>query len=191
MGRRHRRTPPGGDGPTGQLTRCADPVLTLQRCRAAGAVIRARVGPCADTALAAVDVAAIVYAVRCAFARHHILPEACRHLLDTLRGRAFPPTLDDDIADQALVRHSRQLTVPLTGDPVHRRHYRRRQRESRWLSMASFISRNSDCRPVPESVVDQSARECRREMTALSSPWTRDGHPPVSGWPSRQVATGV
>lgn len=35
--------------------------------------------------------------------------------------------------------------------------------------LASFISRNSDCRPVLESAVDQPARECRREMTALPS----------------------
>ncbi|MET9459923.1 hypothetical protein ABZY05_33360 [Streptomyces canus] len=33
----------------------------LQRCQAAGAAIRARVGPWADTALATVDVAAVVF----------------------------------------------------------------------------------------------------------------------------------
>jgi conjugative relaxase-like TrwC/TraI family protein len=87
----------------------------LERCRAAGAVIRARVGPLVDTALAAVDVAAIVYTVRGTFARRHVLAEARRHLGETLRGRASRPGLDDDIADQALVRHSRQLTVPQEG----------------------------------------------------------------------------
>ncbi|MFD7439539.1 hypothetical protein [Streptomyces sp. NPDC059861] len=35
--------------------------------------------------------------------------------------------------------------------------------------LASFISKNSDCRPLLEPVVDQPARECRSEMTALPS----------------------
>ncbi|PIB05107.1 hypothetical protein B1C81_30620 [Streptomyces sp. HG99] len=87
----------------------------LERCRAAGAAIRARVSPRVDTALAAVDVAAIVFTVRRTFARRHVLAEARRHLLETLRGRAFEPGLDDSIADLALTRHSRQLTVPQKG----------------------------------------------------------------------------
>ncbi|WEO92698.1 MobF family relaxase [Streptomyces sp. FXJ1.172] len=87
----------------------------LQRCRAAGKMIRARVGPLVDTALAAVDVAAVVFTVRGTFARRHVLAEAHRHLLETLRGREFTRGLDDDIADAALSRHSRQLTVPQAG----------------------------------------------------------------------------
>ncbi|WJY43187.1 MobF family relaxase (plasmid) [Streptomyces sp. P9-2B-2] len=87
----------------------------LQRCRAAGAAIRARVDPLVDTALAAVDVAAVVYTVRRTFARRHVLAEARRHLLETLRGRALAPGLDDYIADAALTRHSRQLTIPQPG----------------------------------------------------------------------------
>ncbi|MFC8262676.1 MobF family relaxase [Streptomyces sp. NPDC057291] len=87
----------------------------LERCRAAGAAIRKRVGPLVDTALAAVDVAAVVYTVRRTFARRHVLAEARRHLMETLRGRAFPPGLDDYIADHALSRHGRQLTVPQEG----------------------------------------------------------------------------
>lgn len=87
----------------------------LERCRAAGKAIRARVGPVVDTALAAVDVAAIVFTVRNSFARRHVLAEARRHLLETLRGRAFTRGLDDYIADAALSRHSRQLTVPQKG----------------------------------------------------------------------------
>ncbi|MGW5067144.1 MobF family relaxase [Streptomyces cyaneofuscatus] len=87
----------------------------LERCRAAGAVIRARVRPVVDTALAAVDVAAIVFTVRRSFARRHVLAEARRHLLETLRGRGFTRGLDDYIADAALSRHARQLTVPVTG----------------------------------------------------------------------------
>ncbi|MFB9608600.1 MobF family relaxase [Streptomyces roseofulvus] len=87
----------------------------LQRCRAAGKAIRERVGPRVDTALAAVDVAAVVFTVRRTFARRHVLAEARRHLLETLRGRAFPPGLDTYIADKALARHSRRLTVPQPG----------------------------------------------------------------------------
>ncbi|MFE2513341.1 MobF family relaxase [Streptomyces naganishii] len=87
----------------------------LQRCRAVGAAIRARVDPVVDTALAAVDVAAVVFTVRGTFARRHVLAEARRHLLETLRGREFTRGLDDYIADRALSHHSRQLTVPQPG----------------------------------------------------------------------------
>ncbi|MFJ1782267.1 MobF family relaxase [Streptomyces anulatus] len=84
----------------------------VHRCRAVGAVIRARVDPVVDTALAAVDVAAVVFTIRRNFARRHVLAEARRHLLETLRGQEFPRGLDDDIADRALADHSRQTTVP-------------------------------------------------------------------------------
>lgn len=92
----------------------------LDRCRAAGAAIRARISPRVDTVLAAVDVAAIVYTVRRVFNRHHILAEARRHLLETLRGRSFAPGLDTYIADKALARHSRRLTPVKEGrrDPA-------------------------------------------------------------------------
>ncbi|MEV5567915.1 MobF family relaxase, partial [Streptomyces sp. NPDC052196] len=87
----------------------------LERCQAAGKVIRARVRPVVDTALAAVDVAAVVFTVRRSFASRHVLAEARRHLLETLRGRGFTRGLDDYIADAALSRHARQLTVPVPG----------------------------------------------------------------------------
>ncbi|MFK4070465.1 MobF family relaxase [Streptomyces sp. NPDC029674] len=87
----------------------------LERCRSAGAVIRARVGPWVDTALATVDVAAIVFTVRGVFYRRHVLAEARRHLLETLRGRAYVPGIDSHIADRALERYGRQLTVPQKG----------------------------------------------------------------------------
>ncbi|MEU9546771.1 MobF family relaxase [Streptomyces mirabilis] len=90
----------------------------LERCRAAGKAIRARVSPQVDAVLAAVDVAAIVFTVRRTFARRHVLAEARRHLLETLRGREFTRGLDDYIADRALARHSRQLTVPQPGRPM-------------------------------------------------------------------------
>ncbi|MGW1506030.1 hypothetical protein ACWCQW_47545 [Streptomyces mirabilis] len=57
----------------------------LERCRAGGKAIRERVRPRVDTALAAVDVAAVVYTVRGGFARQQVLAEARRHLLETLR----------------------------------------------------------------------------------------------------------
>ncbi|MEU0219074.1 MobF family relaxase [Streptomyces sp. NPDC006265] len=88
----------------------------LQRCQAAGAAIRARVGPWVDTALATVDVAAVVFTTRGIFSRRHVLAEARRHLLETLRGRrAYVPGIDSHIADRALERYCRQLTVPQKG----------------------------------------------------------------------------
>ncbi|MER5886945.1 MobF family relaxase [Streptomyces sp. NPDC001941] len=87
----------------------------LRRCRAAGAAIRARVNPHVDVMLAAVDVAAVVFTVRGKFARRHLVAEARRHLLETLRGRAFPRGLDDDIADRALADHGRRPTANQPG----------------------------------------------------------------------------
>ncbi|MER5200471.1 MobF family relaxase [Streptomyces sp. NPDC002755] len=87
----------------------------LHRCRAAGAAIRARVDPVVDAALAAVDVAAVVFTVRGKFARRHVLAEARRHLLETLRGREFTRGLDDYIANRALADHGRQTTAVQPG----------------------------------------------------------------------------
>ncbi|MEU2026703.1 relaxase domain-containing protein [Streptomyces sp. NPDC016469] len=87
----------------------------LDRCGAAGAAIRARVDPAVDVALAAVDVAAVVFTVREKFSRRHILAEARRHLLETLHGREFPHGLDDSIADRALLRHARRHTATKPG----------------------------------------------------------------------------
>lgn len=89
----------------------------LQRCQAAGAAIRARVGPWVDTALATVDVAAIVFTVRGVF-RRHVLAEARRHLLETLRGRAYVLGIDSHIAVRVLERYGRQLTVPQNGRQI-------------------------------------------------------------------------
>ncbi|WP_241778397.1 hypothetical protein ACFE3N_29495 (plasmid) [Streptomyces albidoflavus] len=63
----------------------------------------------------AVDVAAVVFTVRGKFARRHVLAEARRHLLETLRGREFTRGLDDYIAGRALADHGRQTTDPQTG----------------------------------------------------------------------------
>ncbi|MFD4976655.1 hypothetical protein [Streptomyces sp. NPDC058424] len=86
----------------------------LERCRAAGAAIRVGWGRW-WTSRSPLDVAAVVFTVRGTFARRHVLAEARRHPLETLRGRAFPPGVDDYIADQALFRHGRHLTVPQPG----------------------------------------------------------------------------
>lgn len=87
----------------------------LERCRTAGAAIRARADPHVDAVLAAVDVAAVVFTVRGRFARRHVLADARRHLLKTLRGQEFSRGLDDYIADRALAAHGRQSTVVQPG----------------------------------------------------------------------------
>ncbi|MGC0208391.1 hypothetical protein [Streptomyces levis] len=48
----------------------------LRRCRAAGAVLRARVDPRVDVVLAAVDVSAVASTVRGKRTRRHVLAEA-------------------------------------------------------------------------------------------------------------------
>lgn len=76
----------------------------LERCRAAGRLIREKVGPVVDTALAAVDVAAIVFTCADPSPAAMSWPK-----------RAGIPGLDGYIADAALSRHARQLTVPQEG----------------------------------------------------------------------------
>ncbi|MET9587077.1 hypothetical protein ABZY10_29100 [Streptomyces sp. NPDC006539] len=78
--------------------------------RAAAVAIRAEVRPWVDTALAAIDVAAVVRVVRGSFARRHILAEARRDLAETLRGQPHPPGLDDYITDATFARYGQQLT---------------------------------------------------------------------------------
>ncbi|MFE6129512.1 MobF family relaxase [Streptomyces sp. NPDC056437] len=87
----------------------------LHRCRVAGAAIRARVDAHVDVVLAAVDVAAVVSTVRGKFARRHVLAEARRHLLETLRVQEFTRGLDDYIAHRALADHGRQSTAVQPG----------------------------------------------------------------------------
>ncbi|MFH8411460.1 hypothetical protein ACH4FX_42910 [Streptomyces sp. NPDC018019] len=87
----------------------------VQRCRAAVVAIRARVDPHVDAVLAAVDVAAVVSTVRGKFTRRHVLAEARRHLLETLRGQGFTRGLDDSLATRALSEYSRQSTAPQPG----------------------------------------------------------------------------
>ncbi|WP_433963323.1 MobF family relaxase [Streptomyces microflavus] len=77
------------------------------RARAAAAAVWARVRPVVDVILAAVDVVAVVYVMRGAFKRHHLLAEARRHLAYVLRGRPHQPGLDEQIVEAAIDGYTR------------------------------------------------------------------------------------
>jgi hypothetical protein len=78
-----------------------------ERTRAAAAVVGARVRPVVDIALAAVDVVAVVYVMRGAFKRHHLLAEARRYLSYVLRGRPHPAGLDEQIVQTVVDDYTR------------------------------------------------------------------------------------
>ncbi|MEV8435131.1 MobF family relaxase [Streptomyces chartreusis] len=80
-----------------------------ERARAVAAVVWARVRPVVDIALAAVDVVAVVYVMRGAFKRHHLLAEARRHLSYVLRGRPHQPGLDDQIVQTVVDDYTRPV----------------------------------------------------------------------------------
>lgn len=80
-----------------------------ERARAAAAAVWARVRPVVDIALAAVDVVAVVYVMRGAFARHHLLAEARRHLSYVLRGRPHQPGLDERIVQTVIDDYTRPV----------------------------------------------------------------------------------
>ncbi|MFC4506159.1 MULTISPECIES: MobF family relaxase [Streptomyces] len=80
-----------------------------ERARAAAAAVWARVRPVVDIALAAVDVVAVVYVMRGAFKRHHLLAEARRHLSYVLRGRPHQPGLDDQIVQAVVDDYTRPV----------------------------------------------------------------------------------
>ncbi|MFE6946047.1 MobF family relaxase [Streptomyces chartreusis] len=80
-----------------------------ERARAVAAAVWARVRPVVDIALAAVDVVAVVYVMRGAFKRHHLLAEARRHLSYTLRGRPHQPGLDDQIVQAVVDDYTRPV----------------------------------------------------------------------------------
>lgn len=166
----------------------------LQRCRAAGAVIRSRVRPLVGAALAAVDVAAVVLTVRNFFARRYVLAEARRHLLETLRGRAFAPGLDDHITDSALARHSRQLTVPSpAADPgigpahLHRRLHlarplvdRRHRRQTAPGVDAVRAGPRSPASPCRTRTAARKAGQTGRSRLAAETARRPVHHPPVT-----------
>ncbi|MCX4784290.1 MobF family relaxase [Streptomyces sp. NBC_01264] len=80
-----------------------------ERARAAAAAVWARVRPVVDVALAAVDVVAVVYVMRGAFKRHHLLAEARRHLSYVLRGRPHQPGLDEQIVQTVVDDYTRPV----------------------------------------------------------------------------------
>ncbi|MGW2124636.1 MobF family relaxase [Streptomyces sp. NPDC001758] len=91
-----------------------------ERARAAAAVVWARVRPVVDVALAAVDTVAVVYVMRGAFARHHLLAEARRHLAYALRGRPHEPSLDERIVEPSLDERIVQAAIDDYTRPVGR-----------------------------------------------------------------------
>ncbi|WP_329031244.1 hypothetical protein OIE71_00080 [Streptomyces sp. NBC_01725] len=98
----------------------------LERARAAAAAIRARVAAVVDAALAAVDVAAVVFVMNSGgrFHPRHLLAEARRHLALVLRGRSREPDLDDRIV-AATAAHCLDISEPKTGrghEPGYRLH---------------------------------------------------------------------
>ncbi|OKK12259.1 conjugal transfer protein TraA [Streptomyces sp. CB00455] len=88
----------------------ADVVSRLaERARAAAAAVWARVRPVVDVILAAVDVVAVVYVMRGAFKRHHLLAEARRHLSYVLRGRPHQRGLDEQIVQRVIDDYTRPV----------------------------------------------------------------------------------
>ncbi|GAA3163766.1 MobF family relaxase [Streptomyces ramulosus] len=80
-----------------------------RRARAAAAAVWARVRPVVDVVLAAVDTVAVVFVMRGAFARHHLLAEARRHLAYALRGRPHEPGLDEQIVQAVVDDYTRPV----------------------------------------------------------------------------------
>ncbi|MGW1776269.1 MobF family relaxase [Streptomyces sp. NPDC002104] len=80
-----------------------------ERARAAATAVWARVRPVVDIVLAAVDTVAVVYVMRGAFKRHHLLAEARRYLAYALRGRPHEPGLDERIVQTAVDDYTRPV----------------------------------------------------------------------------------
>ncbi|MFE5852340.1 relaxase domain-containing protein [Streptomyces sp. NPDC056500] len=80
-----------------------------QRARAAAAAVWAQVRPVVDVALAAASVVAVVCVMRGAFARHHLLAEARRHLASVLRGQPHPTGLDNQIVQAVVDDYTRPV----------------------------------------------------------------------------------
>ncbi|WP_420716533.1 MobF family relaxase [Streptomyces sp. H27-H1] len=80
-----------------------------ERARAAAAAVWARVRPVVDVVLAAVDVVAVVYVMRGAFKRHHLLAEARRYLSYVLRGQPHQPGLDERIVQTVVDDYTRPV----------------------------------------------------------------------------------
>ncbi|MEU0952530.1 MobF family relaxase [Streptomyces niveus] len=80
-----------------------------ERARAAAAAVWARVRPAVDIALAAVETVAVVYAMRGAFKRRHLLAEARRHLTYVLRGQPHQPGLDEQMVQSVVDDYTRPV----------------------------------------------------------------------------------
>ncbi|MEV0982439.1 MobF family relaxase [Streptomyces sp. NPDC049915] len=81
-----------------------------ERARAAAAAVWARVRPVVDITLAAVDVVAVVYVMRGAFKRHHLLAEARRYLSYVLRGWPHQAGLDEQIVQTVVDDYTRRAS---------------------------------------------------------------------------------
>ncbi|WP_443057853.1 hypothetical protein [Streptomyces sp. KLMMK] len=71
------------------------------------AAVWARVRPAVGIALTAVDTVAVVYVMRGAFKRRHLLAEARRHLAYALRGHLHQPGLDEQIVQTVVDGYTR------------------------------------------------------------------------------------
>lgn len=71
-----------------------------------------------DVVLAAVDTVAVVYVMRGAFKRLHLLAEARRHLACTLRGRPYGPGLDDQIVQAVVDDYTHRMKTAARWSPV-------------------------------------------------------------------------
>jgi conjugative relaxase-like TrwC/TraI family protein len=157
------------------------------RARAAAAAVWARVRPVVDVALAAVDVVAVVYVMRGAFAYWHLLAEARRHLTHTLRGQPHQPGLDEAIVQAAIggytrpVGRGRLMTADLsalypreTGDQAAARPLTRARSRPRYdrarLASAALTAR-----------VQAERRSRRLNSRSLPPTVTPAGPPPRSG----------
>jgi hypothetical protein len=89
-----------------------------ERARAAAAAVWARVRPVADVALADADTVTVVYVMRGAFKRRHLLAEARRHLAHALRDRPHQPGLDEQLVRSVVDDYTRPAGRRMTtADP--------------------------------------------------------------------------
>ncbi|MFK0050455.1 MobF family relaxase [Streptomyces sp. NPDC090741] len=120
----------------------------LERARAAAAAIRARVAAIVDVALAAVDVAAVVFVMNGGgrFHRRHLLAEARRHLALVLRGRRREPGLDEDIVRAAISTYCLDISEPKTVRGLLSDY---RLYTARW-ALSDLVSARRPPTPVPD-----------------------------------------
>ncbi|MFH8293018.1 hypothetical protein [Streptomyces sp. NPDC018059] len=128
----------------------ADVITSLfEHARAAATAIRARVAAVVYVALAAVDVAAMVFVMNEGgrFHRRYLLAEARRHLALVLRGRRRDPGLDGQVVAAAISIHCLDVSEPKTlrGLEAGYRLY-----TARW-SLSGLPARRRPPTPAPES----------------------------------------